>query len=316
MPQISPHAIIQTADLGRNIRVDEFAIIRPGVRVGNDVIIHPHVVINEDVIVDDGVEIFPGALLGKAPKGSGALARQPAFEKKLIIGPNCSIGPHAVIFYDVEIGDNTLIETGTVVMRDVPSGTVAMGIPRQGVVHHLAKENIMVHDSALLESCHVGDGTRIWAHTHILPGAQIGADCNICDQTFIENDVIIGDRVTVKSGDDTFITFDKSRSYYEKCIEKMEQRGREPKIAFIFERRPMLLPVSLQKDTVNFPPKSFNFISSQNPISIYVKTHIIQASVFKISEDHIIRDYVNQNINLNRNTTEQKTSLPLDKIQG
>ena len=82
----------------------------------------------------------------------------------------------------------------------------------------------------------------------------------------------------------------------------MEQRGREPKIAFIFERCPMLQPVSLQKGTVNFPPKSFNFISSQDPISIYVKTHMIQASVFKISKDHIIRCYVDNNLPKNRKT--------------
>ena len=58
----------------------------------------------------------------------------------------------------------------------------------------------MVHDFALLESDDIGEGTRIWAHTHILPGARIGKNCNICDQTFIENDVVIGDRVTVKFG--------------------------------------------------------------------------------------------------------------------
>jgi hypothetical protein len=102
--------------------------------------------------------------------------------------------------------------------------------------------------------------------------------------------------------DDTFISFEKPLNYYEKCIEKMEQRGREPKIAFIFERCPMLQPVSLQKGTVNFPPKSFNFISSQDPISIYVKTHMIQASVFKISKDHIIRCYVDNNLPKNRKT--------------
>jgi acetyltransferase-like isoleucine patch superfamily enzyme len=34
----------------------------------------------------------------------------------------------------------------------------------------------------------------------VLPGAVIGADCNICDHVFIENDVRIGDRVTIKSG--------------------------------------------------------------------------------------------------------------------
>ena len=56
------------------------------------------------------------------------------------------------------------------------------------------------HEAALVETDKIKDGTRIWAFTHILSGAQIGADCNICDHVFIENDVIIGDRVTVKCG--------------------------------------------------------------------------------------------------------------------
>ncbi len=56
------------------------------------------------------------------------------------------------------------------------------------------------HPQAIVESEQIGGGTRIWAFAHILPGAVIGADCNICDHTFIENDVVIGDRVTIKSG--------------------------------------------------------------------------------------------------------------------
>lgn len=56
------------------------------------------------------------------------------------------------------------------------------------------------HPLAMVETEVVGRGTRIWAFAHILPGAKIGADCNICDHTFIENDVVIGDRVTVKCG--------------------------------------------------------------------------------------------------------------------
>ena len=56
------------------------------------------------------------------------------------------------------------------------------------------------HELAVVETAAVGKRTRIWAFTHVLPGAKIGADCNICDHTFIENDVIVGDRVTVKSG--------------------------------------------------------------------------------------------------------------------
>lgn len=58
----------------------------------------------------------------------------------------------------------------------------------------------MIHDSAICETLKVGEGTRIWAFVHILPGATIGKDCNICDFVFIENNVLIGDRTTIKSG--------------------------------------------------------------------------------------------------------------------
>ncbi len=57
-----------------------------------------------------------------------------------------------------------------------------------------------VHQMGCCESTSVGKNTRIWAYTHVLPGAVIGAECNICDQVFIENDVKIGDRVTIKCG--------------------------------------------------------------------------------------------------------------------
>lgn len=56
------------------------------------------------------------------------------------------------------------------------------------------------HSHALVESEQIGDDTRIWAFAHVLPNARIGADCNICDHVFIENDVVIGDRVTIKCG--------------------------------------------------------------------------------------------------------------------
>jgi UDP-2-acetamido-3-amino-2,3-dideoxy-glucuronate N-acetyltransferase len=57
-----------------------------------------------------------------------------------------------------------------------------------------------VHNQGICEATAVGDGTRIWAFAHVLSGAKIGADCNICDHVFIEDDVVLGDRVTVKCG--------------------------------------------------------------------------------------------------------------------
>jgi acetyltransferase-like isoleucine patch superfamily enzyme len=56
------------------------------------------------------------------------------------------------------------------------------------------------HETAIVETSHVGEGTRIWAFAHVLPGAVIGRDCNVCDHVFVENDVRLGDRVTVKCG--------------------------------------------------------------------------------------------------------------------
>lgn len=60
--------------------------------------------------------------------------------------------------------------------------------------------DVFVHDQALCESEEIGSGTRIWAFAHVLPGARIGKDCNICDGVFIEGGVVVGDRVTVKCG--------------------------------------------------------------------------------------------------------------------
>ncbi len=57
-----------------------------------------------------------------------------------------------------------------------------------------------VHPQGLCETTRVGKNTRIWAFAHILKGAIVGSDCNVCDGVFIEGDVIVGDRVTIKCG--------------------------------------------------------------------------------------------------------------------
>ncbi len=58
----------------------------------------------------------------------------------------------------------------------------------------------MIHPLSDVQTASIGEGTNIWQFCVVLPDAQIGADCNICSHCFIENDVIIGDRVTIKCG--------------------------------------------------------------------------------------------------------------------
>ena len=59
---------------------------------------------------------------------------------------------------------------------------------------------VKIHPSSDIQSKLIGEGTVIWQYTVILPGARIGRNCNINCHVFIENDVIVGDNVTVKPG--------------------------------------------------------------------------------------------------------------------
>src|SRR4051794_9609263 len=75
--------------------------------------------------------------------------------------------------------------------RSAGRGLRVSGESRQG--------GIFVHPHGLCESTTVGVGTRVWAFAHVLKGAQIGRDCNICDGVYVEGGVAIGDRVTIKN---------------------------------------------------------------------------------------------------------------------
>jgi UDP-2-acetamido-3-amino-2,3-dideoxy-glucuronate N-acetyltransferase len=105
-------------------------------------------------------------------------------------------------------------------------------------------KDYFIHDLASVETVNIGSGTRIWAFAHILAGAMIGQDVNICDHTFIENDVRVGNRVTIKCGvylwdgiileDDVFVgpnatftndRYPRSKHYPDKFLETLVKTG-------------------------------------------------------------------------------------------
>jgi len=65
---------------------------------------------------------------------------------------------------------------------------------------HIGPDAFLHPRSLVDEGACIGGGTRVWAFCHVAAGAVVGRDCNLCDHTFIEGAVRIGDRVTVKSG--------------------------------------------------------------------------------------------------------------------
>ncbi|WP_426123816.1 hypothetical protein [Pseudomonas sp. PSPC2-3] len=108
-----------------------------------------------------------------------------------------------------------------------------------------------VHSHALCESENIGKDTRVWAFAHILPGASLGSECNVCDNVFIENDVIIGDRVTLKCGVQVWdgITIDATSSLVRMQPSRMTcfraaRSTRRPSIAQSSARAPRWAPTA------------------------------------------------------------------------
>lgn len=101
----------------------------------------------------------------------------------------------------------------------------------------------MIHPFAECQAM-IPDDTNIWQFCVVLPHAKIGHNCNICSHCFIENDVVIGNNVTIKCGvqlwdgldieDDVFVgpnvtftndKFPRSKQYPERFSNTIIHKG-------------------------------------------------------------------------------------------
>lgn len=156
--------IHHNAKIGANVTIGSYAVIGNCV-IANDCIIHSHAFINDGVILEEGVEIFNGAVIGKEPKGAGATARPIEFVKSIHIGKNTSICPHAIIYYDVQIGERTLIGDG----------------------------------ASIREQCRIGNECIISRYVSVNYNTSIGNRTKIMDLTHLTGNMSIGDEVFVSA---------------------------------------------------------------------------------------------------------------------
>jgi len=163
---ISTYAVVQTDRIGTNVTVGEFAVIRKDVVLGDNAVIHAGVVIEEGVVIGPGTEIYPGCYIGKIPKGAGATARPLSFQPRLSIGRDCAVGPNAVIFYDVTIGDHTLVGDGV----------------------------------SLRENSRVGNRCIIGRHVTVNYNTTIGDDTKIMDHSWLAGNMRVGHHVFISGG--------------------------------------------------------------------------------------------------------------------
>ncbi len=61
-------------------------------------------------------------------------------------------------------------------------------------------ENYFAHESAIIDDgCEIGEGTKIWHFSHIMPNCKIGQRCNIGQNVVVSPDVILGNNVKVQN---------------------------------------------------------------------------------------------------------------------
>ena len=101
--------------------------IHPAARIGRRVFLDhaTAIVIGETAIVEDDVSILQSVTLGGAGKESGD--RHPKIRRGVLIGAG------AIILGNIEVGPNSRVGAGSVVLAPVPPGTTVAGVPAKGV---------------------------------------------------------------------------------------------------------------------------------------------------------------------------------------
>ncbi len=101
--------------------------IHPGARIGKGILIDhgAGVVIGETAVVGDGCTLYQGVTLGGTGKEKGK--RHPTLGKGVLVGSGAQVlGPCTV-------GDGAKIAANAVVLRPIPAGATAVGVPARVV---------------------------------------------------------------------------------------------------------------------------------------------------------------------------------------
>jgi sugar O-acyltransferase (sialic acid O-acetyltransferase NeuD family) len=111
---VHPAATVsRSARLGAGTVVMAGALINPDAVVGRGAIINTGAIVEHDAVVGDFAHVSPNATMGGEAR-LGALSH---------------LGLGAVILPGVGVGDGCIVGAGAVVVRDVPGGVVAIGVP-------------------------------------------------------------------------------------------------------------------------------------------------------------------------------------------
>jgi acetyltransferase-like isoleucine patch superfamily enzyme len=122
-------------EIGENTKIGTFVEIKKEVKIGKNCKIEPFAFIPEGVTLEDGVFIGPHVCftndkLPRATNTDGSLKSEDDWEiSKTIVKKRAAIGANATIMCGITIGENAMIGAGSVVTKDVPKNSIAVGNP-------------------------------------------------------------------------------------------------------------------------------------------------------------------------------------------
>jgi UDP-2-acetamido-3-amino-2,3-dideoxy-glucuronate N-acetyltransferase len=99
----------------------------------------------------------------------------------------------------------TSVHQGLAVLRILEAGQRSLergGSPQSLALHEHAPSRVAFHThptATIDDGALIGDNTRIWHYSHVMPGCRIGSDCSLGQNTFVASRVKIGDRVKLQN---------------------------------------------------------------------------------------------------------------------
>jgi UDP-3-O-[3-hydroxymyristoyl] glucosamine N-acyltransferase len=209
--------IHESAKIGENCYVGEFAVVGEDVQIGNNVKIYPQVYIGDNTQIDDnttiyaGVKIYPNTVIGKdvtihagsviGTDGFGFVPVDSSYSKVAQIG-NVIIEDH------VDIGANTCIDRAT-----LGSTIIKKGVKLDNLIQ--IAHNVVV-----------GENTVMASQTGISGSTKIGKNCMFGGQVGIAGHAIIADgvKLAAQSGVPASIKQENAVYFGSPAIDAVEYR--------------------------------------------------------------------------------------------
>ncbi len=180
--------IAETARLGENLYVGEFAYVGENTEIGNNVKIHPQVYIGDNTKIGNNTVLFPGVKI----YSDNIIGKNCIFHAGVVIGSDGfrfavqddvgtkipQIG-NVVVGDDVEMGANCAIDRAT-----LGSTIIRNGVKFDNLVH-------------IAHNCEIGENTYIAAATGIAGSTKVGKNCLISGHVAMAPHLTIADNTSM-----------------------------------------------------------------------------------------------------------------------